>query len=122
MARIDVSRIKFIIQTYIENAIHYSLENPVITVSAHRDGARIVCTVADNGIGIPTSELPFLFAKFYRGSDARLADTEGMGIGLFMSKEIIKRHHGKIWAESDGPHKGSVFAFSIPALNKKPIA
>ncbi|MEI8249007.1 MAG: HAMP domain-containing sensor histidine kinase [Candidatus Taylorbacteria bacterium] len=116
-ARYDPSRIKFIIQTFIENAIHYTSDSPTITISARRDGARIICSIADDGIGISKEELPLLFSKFYRGSNARLADTEGMGIGLYMSREIIARHHGKIWAESEGANKGSSFNFSLPAIS-----
>ena len=112
--RFDVARIKFIIQTFIENAMHYTSEHGQISIAATLDGKNIVCRVKDNGIGIPKEEIPLLFAKFYRGARARLADTEGMGIGLFMSKEIITRHDGKIWAESEGAGKGSTFIFSLP--------
>jgi len=113
----DTSKIKFIIQTFIENAVHYTGTNPTITVSVYRNGKNIVCAVRDNGIGIPKAEVALLFSKFYRGHRARLADTEGMGIGLFVSKQIINRHSGKIWAESEGEGRGSTFAFSLPASN-----
>ncbi len=112
--RFDAVRIKFIIQTFIENAMHYTNEHGQISVAATLDGKNIICRVKDNGIGIPKEEIPLLFAKFYRGARARLADTEGMGIGLYMSKEIITRHDGKIWAESEGTGKGSTFIFSLP--------
>lgn len=116
-AMADPSRIKFIVQTFVENAMHYSPDNATITVLVSRQGNNIICSVKDTGIGISKEELPLLFAKFYRGHSAKLADTEGMGIGLFMSREIISRHKGRIWAESEGQNKGSTFSFSVPAVD-----
>lgn len=112
----DASRIGFIVQTLVENAIHYTGEGGTITVSVSKKDLNVVCSVKDSGIGIPKEELPHLFSKFYRGSRARLADTEGMGIGLYIAKGIITRHKGKMWAESDGADKGSTFSFSLPVV------
>jgi signal transduction histidine kinase len=114
-AMFDESRLKFVIQTLIENGIDYAPNDATISVSIERRGKNIVCSVKDSGIGIPKDEIPLLFSKFYRGRQAKLTDTEGMGIGLFMCKEIIARHKGHIWAESDGSGKGSTFNFSLPA-------
>ena len=114
-ARFDPSRIRFVVQTFLENAIHYSPENSKLSVSLTKENEHFHFSVTDNGIGIPKEETSRLFSKFYRGSRAKVTDTEGMGIGLFMSKEIIKRHHGKIWAESAGLNKGSTFNFYIRA-------
>lgn len=114
-ANFDPSRLKFIIQVFIENAIHYTPKNGKIAVSVYRDGRNAVCSVSDTGIGIAKEEIPLLFTKFYRGRKAKLSDTEGMGIGLFVSKEIIIKQRGKIWAESEGVDKGSTFYFSLRA-------
>lgn len=110
----DVSRIKFVAQTFVENAIHYTPLGGMIAVSASRKGRNVVFSVTDSGIGIPKEEFTHLFSKFYRGSQARLADTEGMGIGLYITKEIAIHHKGKVWAESAGVNKGSTFNFSLP--------
>jgi signal transduction histidine kinase len=115
-ATFDESRIHFIIQTFIENAVHYTPEGGNISISVHRAGKKVLFSVKDSGIGIARDELPRLFTKFYRGYQARLADTEGMGIGLYMSKNIILRHGGKIWGESDGHDKGSTFSFSLKTV------
>ncbi|MFA6404509.1 MAG: ATP-binding protein [Candidatus Paceibacterota bacterium] len=110
----DESRIKFVIQVFLENAIHYSKENGTIVISLKNTiNGTIVYSVKDSGIGVPKEEIPLLFSKFYRGNRARSQYTEGMGIGLYMSKDIIERHKGKIWAESDGSGMGSTFSFSF---------
>ncbi len=110
----DDHRIRFVVQTFVENALNYTHSGGTLTVVVKKEGSMVTCSVTDTGMGITKEELPLLFSKFYRGQSAKLADTEGMGIGLFMSKEVIHRHGGKIWAESPGPDKGSTFAFSLP--------
>ena len=105
----DITRIKFVIQVILENAIHYTKENGTIEISMKRNNADILFSIRDDGIGMTKDELSLIFSKFYRGKEAKLADTEGMGIGLFISKEIIGRHNGKIWAESEGLNKGTTF-------------
>lgn len=113
----DPERIRFVVQVLIENAIHYTPNNGLITISAYREGKNIICSIKDTGIGISRENMPLLFSKFYRGGKARMIDTEGIGIGLYAAKEIIARHHGKIWAESAGPKQGSTFYFSLPSVN-----
>ena len=112
-ALFDQSRIRFIVQTFIENAIRYTPEGGTILISLTSKGNNVIFSVKDTGVGIAKDELSLIFSKFYRSKEARQADTEGMGIGLYVSKEIISRHNGKIWAESEGAGKGSVFSFSL---------
>jgi len=115
-AMFDTTRLKFVIQVLIENAIQYTPEGGTLDISITENQKNVTLSVKDSGIGISKDELPLLFSKLYRGKNARLADTEGMGIGLFVSKEIIRRHHGKIWADSEGFNKGSIFNFSLPRV------
>ncbi len=116
-AQCDSSRIKFVIQTFIENAISYTPEGGIVDIFLCKKDAKVIVSVKDSGIGILKNEFPLIFSKFYRSSSARINDTEGLGIGLFISKQIITRHEGKIWVESEGVNRGSTFSFSIPALN-----
>ncbi|MDQ2932792.1 MAG: HAMP domain-containing histidine kinase [bacterium] len=116
MASVDPVRVKFVIQTLIENAIHYTPKNGTITISVVKQKNEITFSVTDSGIGIAKEELSRLFEKFYRGKQARMTDTEGMGIGLFISKQIIERHNGRIWAKSEGRDKGSTFSFAVEAV------
>lgn len=110
----DVNRIKFVMQVLLENAINYTPEGGNIIVSLNNTKDHVIYSVKDTGIGLEKDELSHLFSQFYRGHKARMADTEGLGIGLFVSKKIIERHRGKIWVDSAGHGRGSRFSFSIP--------
>ncbi len=112
----DESRVKFVMQAMIENAVVYSRAGGKFSVSLCGEDKKIVFKVEDGGIGIAREEKPFMFSKFFRGEKARLMDTEGFGISLSVCKAVISRHRGKIWAESKGRGEGSIFAFSIPSI------
>jgi len=64
-------------------------------------------------MGIPESQKPYLFQKFFRADNAVRLQTEGSGLGLFIARNIIQNHKGKIWAESE-ENKGSTFYFTLP--------
>ncbi|MDD5291484.1 MAG: ATP-binding protein, partial [Patescibacteria group bacterium] len=70
--------------------------------------------VSDSGMGIGKEDLPNLFKKFSRGSGTSTIHTEGTGLGLYVAREMVEAHKGKIWAESKGKGKGSKFCFEIP--------
>lgn len=110
----DQSRIKFVIQTLVQNALTYTEKNGKISVSLLQNGREIIFSVADSGIGFEQNEKSLLFSKFFRSKSAVSADTEGMGIGLYISRKIIYRHGGKMLAKSEGKGKGSIFSFSLP--------
>ncbi len=110
----DSTRIKSVIQILVENALSYAPSASTVVVTVKKQGEEAVCSVTDQGIGIPKSEISLLFSKFHRGVAATRMDTEGMGIGLYMAKEIITRHKGRIWAQSEGEGKGSTFSFALP--------
>jgi signal transduction histidine kinase len=77
----------------------------------------VLFSVTDTGVGLTPEEMSRIFKKFgkieRKSLDADI-DIQGTGLGLFISKEIVEMHHGKIWAESAGRSKGSKFSFSIP--------
>lgn len=110
----DSGRIKFVIQVFFENALRYTPTGGQVVFTVAKKDNDVVVSMKDNGIGVSKDEMMLLFSKFYRGRDAKLSDTEGMGIGLFISKSIVDKHSGKIWAESEGSGKGSTFSFSLP--------
>jgi signal transduction histidine kinase len=71
-------------------------------------------TVADTGIGIPVTELPYLFSKFSRGKDLGRLNAGGTGLGLYVGKSMIEANGGRIWAESEGEGQGSRFIIELP--------
>ena len=76
-------------------------------------GDSLVVSVLDPGVGIPPNQLDAVFGLFYQAEDPVSRRTGGMGLGLYISKEIIARHSGRIWAESE-PGNGSTFSVSLP--------
>ncbi|HCY26441.1 TPA: hypothetical protein DIC38_02060 [Candidatus Nomurabacteria bacterium] len=114
MLTIDTKKISFVIDTLIENAILYSKEEGKIIIDCVYDNEKIILFVNDNGIGLRPINKFMLFSKFYRGKRAKLMNTDGMGLKLYLSKEIIKRHKGKIYAKSKGKDMGSTFFIEIP--------
>lgn len=78
---------------------------------------QILIHVKDQGIGIPKEELPRLFKKFHRVGDYTTAESQGTGLGLYISRALVELHHGRIWADSEGSGKGSTFTFSLPQVN-----
>ena len=108
----DRDRIQQVIINLISNAIKYSPNANEVDIDINTSSDEISFSVQDYGIGIPKSDLEKIFTRFYR-VEANSAQFQGLGIGLFITAEIIKRHNGKIWVHST-PGKGSVFYFKIP--------
>lgn len=110
----DKERIEQVLQNYLSNAIKYSPAIKKISLSAsiNEDNTELKMSVRDYGIGIPKDKQPFIFDKFYRVEDDSIR-FQGMGIGLFISAEIIKRHGGTYGVESE-PGNGSTFYFTLP--------
>jgi len=109
----DKARIEQVIQNLISNAIKFSPEAAKVSVGSQLKNNEIEVFVRDQGIGVGAAQLDHLFERFYRVDDNEMK-FPGLGIGLFISREIIERHHGKLWVESE-PGKGSTFYFSLPA-------
>lgn len=80
---------------------------------------QLLISVKDQGIGIPKEELPRLFKKFHRVGDFTTAESQGTGLGLYISRALVELHHGRIWADSEGPSHGSTFTFSLPTIESK---
>jgi PAS domain S-box-containing protein len=113
MVNADPDRIQQVLVNLLSNAIKYTPLPGDIIIKAYKKDGNIIVSVCDTGIGIPKKDIENIFLRFYRVSGPA-SSFSGSGIGLFISSEIIKAHHGSIWAESR-IGKGSVFYFSIPA-------
>lgn len=115
----DEQKIKFVFQTLLDNAINYTKEGGKISFEiSNLNEENVIVKITDTGIGIGEKEIKFIFTKFYRTDSSRKVDTEGMGIGLYLTQGIIERHNGKIWVESEGYGKGSSFFVSLPISKK----
>lgn len=108
----DCNRIEQVVINLLTNAIKYSPSADLVQVTSWSDESNGYVEVRDFGIGIPEDQQKKIFERFYRaeGSPAQIS---GLGIGLFITQEIVRRHKGRIWVESE-PGKGSGFFVSIP--------
>ncbi len=103
----------------LDNAIKYGREKGKIAISVIRKGSKEVeISITDNGIGIPSEDLPRIFERFYRVDKGRSRELGGTGLGLSIVKHIIQAHGGRVWAEST-LGKGSTFYLTLPL--KKPM-
>jgi len=112
----DELRLEQVILNYITNAVKYSPEIKDLEIHTSIENKWLIVAVKDFGIGIPKENQADVFRKFYRveGAAQRF---QGLGVGLYICYEIVRRHHGKCWLESE-PGKGSTFYFSLPAANQ----
>ncbi|MEO8569362.1 MAG: ATP-binding protein, partial [Ginsengibacter sp.] len=108
----DEQRLKQVIINLLSNAIKYSPEADKVFVNAELKNGIVKVSVKDTGIGISKKNLNKIFDRYYR-EDGRAVHFQGLGVGLSIVKEIIQRHNGKIWAESE-PGSGSTFYFTLP--------
>lgn len=97
----------------IGNAIKFTPENGVISITAEEQEEFVVISVQDTGLGISKEDIPKLFDKFQQFGESHLSSKQGTGLGLAISKGLVELQGGKIWAESE-KGKGSKFYFSIP--------
>jgi len=111
----DRDHLEQVLNNLLTNAIKYSPAGGSITIDVGPDEGGVRLSVTDQGIGIPEKELEAIFGLFYRSPDRAARDAAGMGLGLYISKEIVVRHGGRIWAESGGT-KGSTLNVVIPRM------
>jgi|GEM_PF-5039696 len=116
----DRERITEVLTNFITNAIKYSPEASPIIVESRAAEGEVVVSVQDFGVGIPEGQRDRIFDRFFQvsGADPARGTYPGLGLGLYISAEIVKRHGGRIWAESE-LHKGSTFYFSLPISGNK---
>jgi signal transduction histidine kinase len=110
----DERRLTQVLNNLISNAIKYSPEGGLITVSGAVHPQHVTVSVQDEGIGIPTHEQHRIFQQFSRLDNALSRKAEGTGLGLFLSKAIIEAHHGRIWFANNDQGPGTTFTFSLP--------
>ncbi len=112
---INQEKMTMVFYNFLDNAIRYNVQNGEVVVKVEKvEGENFVqVSVRDTGIGIPSNEINKIFGKFFRADNAVKFQTEGSGLGLYINKNIILAHGGKIWAESE-LNRGTTFCFTLP--------
>ncbi len=108
----DNVRLEQVLNNFLSNAVKYSPKGEQVIIDSWVEGQQVIVSVQDFGIGIAPSHIDKLFDRYYRVDNTAMR-FEGLGLGLFISSEILKRHGGKVWIESE-QDKGSTFYFSLP--------
>lgn len=109
----DGDRLVQVFTNLFSNAIKFSPEGGKITVSLSTEQDRVVVSIKDNGIGIPQNQVAHMFEKFHRFDNSFSRKIGGTGLGLSICREIIEKHEGTIWIESE-ENKGTTVSFSLP--------
>ncbi len=112
LIEVDGIRIEQVLLNYLTNALKYSPDHQIVNIIREDLEDEILIKVKDKGIGIPEEKQKNVFGKFYRVEETSLK-FQGLGIGLYICADIIKKHHGKYGVKSE-PNKGSEFYFSLP--------
>lgn len=111
----DLGKMKQVIANLVDNAVKYTPKGSVlVTLMKMQGGKSVRLAVKDSGVGIPRESLPKLFDRFVRAGNANLVNTTGTGLGLYVAKQMVEAHKGKIWAESGGEGRGSTFYVELP--------
>ncbi len=117
MINADKGKIKQVIGNLIDNSIKYTPSGGIhVWITAKPQEKKVLVSISDTGVGIHPDVMPKLFAKFTRAPDASETNILGTGLGLYVAKKMIEAHHGRVWAESAGPGKGSTFFIELDAI------
>jgi signal transduction histidine kinase len=109
----DPARVEQVLGNLLSNAAKYGTPNTTIKVAVVVHDDEVVVSVANEGKGIPAEELDRVFSRFYRTESARTSAVPGLGLGLYVSRELIRAHGGRMWVEST-PGQRTTFSFALP--------
>jgi len=113
MVRADREKIRQVLNNYLTNAVKYSPDHSTIHLAFSRQSGQVKVAVGDEGLGVAEEEQEFLFNRYYRAHEKDTIRAGGFGLGLYLSREIIESHGGKVWVKSK-PGIGSTFGFTLP--------
>lgn len=115
----DMEELSLVVKNFFDNALKYTKEGEIkLKIEAVEKENKIRVIVSDTGVGIPENQKDKMFDKFFRAENVQLMDTEGSGLGLFISKNIVEAHGGEIGFESE-ENQGSSFFFTVPTCCAK---
>ncbi len=112
----DQRMLRQAIGNLLDNAVKYTPEGGSITVCTWEEEGEVRITVRDTGVGIPAESLPRIFEHFYRARQPGAEHISGTGLGLALVQSIVQEHSGRVWVESEGIGKGSLFGIALPAV------
>lgn len=115
-ARADETKMRQVLLNLIDNSIKYTQKGFIKVILTKPEKGKIRISITDSGMGISKEIMGTLFAKFARGEGAKV-NTGGSGLGLYLAKEIVEAHHGKVWAESPGVGLGSSFIIELDEIS-----
>jgi two-component system sensor histidine kinase SenX3 len=111
----DLEELRVAVSNLLDNAVKYSPQGVDIGVELDAGDERgVVVRVSDRGIGLGRSQVKRIFGRFYRAPGYALARVKGTGLGLFIVRSVVRRHGGRVYAESEGPGRGSTFTIRLP--------
>ena len=115
----DEDRLLQVIINLLSTALQFTPKKGSVKISAAKNKNDLIISIADTGIGIKQRDLDHIFERFYRADKSRSRqEGGGSGIGLTIAQSLVHAHGGRIWVESEGEGKGSVFHFSLPLDHK----
>ncbi len=120
MVHADPSRLRQAIGNVLQNAVKFSPQQSIIRVQVFEEGGQAVLKVKDQGSGIAPGALSTIFQLYTEAGGERKPSTEGLGIGLHVTKELVEAHGGTIEARSEGPGKGAEFVMRLPLMAEAP--
>jgi signal transduction histidine kinase len=116
----DAEELKAAVSNLVDNAIKYSGPHVQVAVELEQpESAHATLRVRDRGVGILAGERKRIFKRFYRSPGADAIRVKGAGLGLFIVRSVIRRHGGKVFAESEGAGRGSTFTVQLPVLRPR---
>ena len=113
LIKANKNRMKQLVLNLVDNGIKYNIQNGSVTIDAYRDEGKVIISVKDTGIGIPSEHLTRIFERFYRVDKGRSRDLGGTGLGLSIVKHIVNLYNGDIKVNTD-VGKGTEFIIQIP--------
>ncbi len=115
VVKVDIEKISLAMKNLLENAINYTKDGGKVLVQLERKDKHLEFFVKDTGVGIPKEHQARIFSKFFRSANVIKMETDGSGLGLFITKNVVEAHGGKIWFTSE-ENKGTTFFFTLPAV------
>lgn len=116
----DRMRLEQVLNNLLDNAIKYSPTGGTVRVALETKADQVLLSVSDQGMGVPAEQQKLLFERFFRGRNAPSRNFGGLGLGLYISRDIVERHGGRIWLRST-EGQGATFYVSLPRMEPSPL-